>query len=533
MPVRSGVPTTLAMLLLLIIALPFLDTAVLNSASGQDDSIAIFDGKSLDGWEGNHELWRVENGVLVGETTTPLEKTTYLIWRQGTVDDFELTLSYRITDGNSGIQYRSQDLGKFRVTGYQADMGAGNNHSGILYDGFLYEQGGRGIVTKRGERISLNDNGVKKYGSPIGTGENLQSVIKSGDWNQYRIVARGNHLQHFINGTLMSKTADNEGGKQSLTGILAFQLHAGQPMKVEFKDIHLKRLRLTDGRKKLLLLAGRASHAQGAHEFRAGCLLFQKCLEKSIGEKLVTAVYTDGWPEDPTAFDNADAILLFSDGGKGHPVIQSNRLAQIDALAKRGIGVACLHYGVEVPKEKGGPEFLNWIGGFFETDWSVNPHWTLVKTELAHNHPICSGVKPFELNDEWYYHMRFREPNEEVVKILTAIPPDSTRERPDGPHSNNPTVRSQKGSREVLAWAYERPDGGRGFGCTGGHFHENWANKDFRTLILNALVWTSGLDVPKKGISSHVSDIDLTKDLDPPPPPRKKKRPPRRAVSSP
>ena len=533
MPVRSGVPTTLAMLLVLLIVLPLLDTAVLNSASGQDDSVAIFDGKSLEGWEGDHELWRVENGVLVGETTTPLEKTTYLIWRQGTVDDFELTLSYRITDGNSGIQYRSQDLGKFRVTGYQADMGAGNNHSGILYDGFLYEQGGRGIVTKRGERISLNDNGVKKYGSPIGTGESLQSVIKSGDWNQYRIVARGNHLQHFINGTLMSKTADNEGGKQSLTGLLAFQLHAGQPMKVEFKDIHLKRLRLTDGRKKLLLLAGRASHAQGAHEFRAGCLLFQKCLEKSIGEKLVTAVYTDGWPEDPTAFDNADAILLFSDGGKGHPVIQSNRLAQIDALAKRGIGVACLHYGVEVPKEKGGPEFLNWIGGFFEMDWSVNPHWTLVKTELALNHPICSGVKPFELNDEWYYHMRFREPNDEVIKILTAIPPDSTRERPDGPHSNNPTVRSQKGSREVLAWAYERSDGGRGFGCTGGHFHKNWINNDFRTLILNALVWTSGLDVPKKGISSHVSDIDLTKDLDPPPPPRKKKRPPQRPVSSP
>ena len=416
MTFRSGSQNIPAVLLLLIIALPFLDTAILNSASGQDDSIAIFDGKSLEGWEGDHELWRVDNGVLVGETTTPLEKTTYLIWRQGTVDDFELTLSYRITAGNSGIQYRSQDLGEFRVIGYQADMEAGKNHSGILY-----EQGGRGIVTKRGERTTLDDDGVKKHGSPIGTSENLQSVIKSGDWNQYHIVARGNHLQHFINGTLMSETTDNEGGKQSMSGILAFQLHAGQPMKVEFKDIHLKRLRLTEGRKKLLLLAGRASHAQGAHEFRAGCLLFQKCLEKSIGEKLITAVYTNGWPEDPTAFDNADGILLFSDGGKGHPVIQSNRLAQITP-SRNVVGVACLHYGVEVPKEKGGPEFLNWIGGFFETDWSVNPHWTLVKTELASNHPICSGVRPFEINDEWYYHMRFREPNNEVIKILTAIP---------------------------------------------------------------------------------------------------------------
>ncbi|MDO7689321.1 MAG: DUF1080 domain-containing protein, partial [Pirellulales bacterium] len=365
MPFHSNAPKKIAMLLLLTIALPLLDSTVLGSASGEDGSRAIFDGKSLDGWEGNQKLWRVENGVLIGETTTPLEKTTYLIWRQGTVDDFELTLSYRITGGNSGIQYRSQDLGEFRVTGYQADMESGKNHSGILY-----EQGGRGIVTKRGERVTLDTAGVKKQDGPIGTSEDLQSVIKSGGWNQYRIVARGNHLQHFINGTLMSETTDNDKGKQSFSGILAFQLHAGQPMKVEFKDIRLKRLRLTDSRKKLLLLAGRASHAQGAHEFRAGCLLFQKCLRKSIGEELITAVHTNGWPEDPTAFDNADAILLFSDGGKGHPVIQSNRLAKIDALAKRGVGVACLHYGVEVPKEKGGPEFLNWIGGFFETDWS-------------------------------------------------------------------------------------------------------------------------------------------------------------------
>ena len=161
-------------------------------------------------------------------------------------------------------------------------------------------------------------------------------------------------------------------------------------MKVEFKNILLKRLRLSDNRKKLLLLAGRASHKQGAHEFRAGCLLFQKCLQESVGHSLITAVYTDGWPTDPTAFDNADGILLFSDGGNGHPVVQSNRLAKIDALAKRGVGIACLHYGVEVPKEKGGAEFLNWIGGFFETNWSVNPHWTLAATELAKNHPICN-----------------------------------------------------------------------------------------------------------------------------------------------
>ena len=186
----------------------------------------------------------------------------------------------------------------------------------------------------------------------------------------------------------------------------------------------------------------------------------------------------------------------------------------VDALAKRGIGIACLHYAVEVPKEKGGPEFLNWMGGYFEPHWSVNPHWMLAKTELAKDHPITRGVNPFETNDEWYYHMRFKEPQSKVVSILSAVPPDDTRERPDGPHSNNPTVRAGKGSREVLAWAYERPEGGRGFGCTGAHFHRNWANDDFRRLMLNALVWTTGLDVPAEGIASGVTADDLAANLD-------------------
>jgi type 1 glutamine amidotransferase len=260
-------------------------------------------------------------------------------------------------------------------------------------------------------------------------------------------------------------------------------------------------------------VAGNASHGPGEHEFRAGVKLLEKCLDAS-GGKVVTAAYDHGWPADPTAFDNADGIFFFADGGGGHPVLQSNRLAMVDALAKRGVGIACLHYAVEVPKEKGGPEFLNWMGGYFEPHWSVNPHWMLAKTELAKDHPITRGVKPFETQDEWYYHMRFKEPQSKVVSILSAVPPDDTRERPDGPHSNNPTVRAGKGSREVLAWAYERPEGGRGFGCTGAHFHRNWANDDFRRLMLNALVWTTGLDVPAEGIKSGVTPDDMAANLD-------------------
>jgi hypothetical protein len=111
--------------------------------------------------------------------------------------------------------------------------------------------------------------------------------------------------------------------------------------------------------------------------------------------------------------------------------------------------------------------------------------------------------------------MRFREPADGLTLLLTAVPPDDTRERPDGPHSNNPTVRAGKGSREALAWAYERPDGGRGFGCTGAHFHRNWGDDNFRRLMLNALAWTAGLDVPADGVASTLTADELVANLDP------------------
>jgi hypothetical protein len=488
--------------------------ALLATAGRADEAgfVPIFDGTSLEGWEGKPEFWRVEDGAIVGETTAgnPTKGNTFLIWRAGEVDDFELKFEYRISDkGNSGVQYRSKDLGDFVVAGYQADCEGGPRYSGIGY-----EERGRGILCPRGERVGIAADGTKTNGEPIAESPKLQEAIKPGEWNAYRIVAQGPRLQHFINGQLMSELTDEQEGRRAEQGVLALQLHAGPPMKVEFKDIRLKRTKLADGRKKLVLVAGRPSHGPGAHEFRAGCLLLEKCLAAACPQ-LVTEVYAGGWPTDPTAFDNADAVFFFADGGGGHPVLQSNRLAQIDALAKRGIGIACLHYAVEVPKEKGGPQFLDWMGGYFEPHWSVNPHWTLAQTELAAGHPITRGVNPFETKDEWYYHMRFKEPADGLTMILTAVPPDSTRERPDGPHSNNPTVRANKGGREVLAWAYERPEGGRGFGCTGAHFHANWGNDDFRKLMLNALAWTAGLDVPSEGLVSVVSEDDLQANLDP------------------
>ncbi|MDX1962482.1 MAG: family 16 glycoside hydrolase [Pirellulales bacterium] len=476
----------------------------------------IFDGKSLEGWDGNPKFWRVEEGAIVGQTTAenPTEGNTFLIWKQGELDDFELTLDYKIIGGNSGIQYRSTDHGNWVVGGYQADFESGDTYSGINY-----EERGRGILCERGQRVTIKADGSKVPGEKIGDSAEIQKKINKEDWNSYKIVASGNKLSHFINGQLTSEVIDEQADKRKLSGILALQLHAGPPMTVMFRDIHLKRTKLAavdpiGPRKKLVLVAGSPSHGPGDHEFNAGSQLLKKCLAQQTPQ-LVTALYKGGWPQDPTAYDNADGIMLYMDGGGGHPVIQRNRLAEIDNLMKQGVGLACAHYAVEVPKEKGGPDFLNWIGGYFEMHWSVNPHWDAQMQSLP-QHPITNGVQAFKLNDEWYYHMRFREKMEGVTPILTAVAPESTVGN-DGPHSGNPTVRAAVKNKEPqhLAWAYERPDGGRGFGYTGGHFHRNWRDDNNRKLYLNALLWICKLDVPAEGVQSSVSEVDMKENLDP------------------
>jgi type 1 glutamine amidotransferase len=317
----------------------------------------------------------------------------------------------------------------------------------------------------------------------------------------------------------MTELIDNQTRDRAMKGVLALQIHVGPPMFVQFKNIRIKRQKLTAGMKKVVLIAGKVSHGIGEHEFNAGCTLLQKCLDQVPG--VITAKYTQGWPTDRTAFDNADTLVFFMDGGSAHPLIQGNRLIGVHKLMQQGMGLACLHYAVEVPQNRGGPEFLDWIGGYFEAGWSVNPHWTANFTKFP-VHPITRGVQPFSIEDEWYYHMRFRNNMESVTPILTDIPPASTLERPDGPHSGNPAVRAEKGKPQHVAWAVERTGGGRGFGFTGGHFHKNWANDNFRKVVLNAVVWTAKGEIPAAGIQSSLSPADLETNLDPKPPRKKK-----------
>ena len=266
--------------------------------------------------------------------------------------------------------------------------------------------------------------------------------------------------------------------------------------------------------KKIILVAGPPSHGPGEHEHRAGCLLLKTCLDKVPG--ITSIVYSNGWPDDPRGFDGASSIVLYMDGGGGHPALQGDRLQLLDALMKQGVGLACIHYATEPTIQKGQKEFLDWIGGAFEVNWSVNPHWEADFKELP-PHPITRGVKPFKINDEWYFHLRFRDEMKDVTPILSAIPPASTMSRRDGPHEGNAAVREavQRGEPQHVAWACERAGGGRGFGFTGAHFHKNWGDNNFRKLVLNAILWTAKEQVPAEGVSSEVTQAALKENLDP------------------
>jgi hypothetical protein len=257
-------------------------------------------------------------------------------------------------------------------------------------------------------------------------------------------------------------------------------------------------------RKKIVFIAGPQSHGYAEHEHYAGCLLLAKCLKEGL-PNVETVVCKNGWPRDSKVLDDADAIVVYANGEDGHPMLP--HLDQMAELMKRGVGLACIHYAVAMPNGKAGDLLKNWIGGTDEQFWSVNPHWTAEFKQLP-EHPIARGVKPFAMEDEWNYNMRFVDNMEGVTPILTAVPPDSTRQRPDGIHSGNAMVRSQKGRAEHVAWARVRPDGGRGFGITGGHWHWNWANDNFRTLVLNGIAWVAKLEVPPGGVPSKTPTLE-------------------------
>jgi type 1 glutamine amidotransferase len=267
--------------------------------------------------------------------------------------------------------------------------------------------------------------------------------------------------------------------------------------------------------KQILLIADRPSHGPLQHEHNASAHLFAQWLNATVPGVDATAVF-DGWPEDTSLIDKADAIFMSCTGGNRHFAFQEDRAAALQRAADRGAGLMFHHYCVEPGAEAGRKEMLDWIGGYFETYHSVNPIWEADFAKIP-VHPITRGVKPFKSRDEWYYNMRFVEGMKGVTPILSAVPGPDTLERPDGPHSGNPDVRAKAGQPHTVMWAYERPNGGRGVGFTGGHYHMNLQDPNYRTLILNALLWIAKVEIPEGGVQVSPTEEDLKERVDPKP----------------
>jgi len=462
---------------------------------------SLFDGKTLDGWDGDPKIWRVEDGCITGQTTkeNPAPYNTFLIWRGGKPGDFQLKIEFRMPNpgfANSGVQIRSwEGPKKWQVSGYQPDMDSDDHYTGTCYG-----ENFRGGLAGRGEKVTIAEDGKRTIHRFADAAE-LARFIKNRDWNEYDITARGNQIIEKVNGHLMCELVDKDKVARK-DGVIALQIHAGPPMKVQFRNVRFKELNRDDAmnsgtRKKIVFIAGGPSHGYAQHEHRAGCLLLAKCIEENVPEA-ETIVY-QGWPKDPRVLDDAATVVIFSDGGEGHPLMK--HLDEFDKLASKGVGLACIHYAVEIPKGKAGDLLKNWIGGYFETYWSVNPDWVAHYKEFP-DHPVSRGVRPFSVNDEWYFHMRFQDDMQGVTPILTAIPPESVHRPGNDSHGANPHVFARKGMPEHMAWVYQRPDGGRGFGITGAHYHWNWGCDSFRTVVLNGIVWTAGLEVPAAGVPS-------------------------------
>lgn len=226
------------------------------SASGQtgkdkDGFTALFDGNSLVGWEGDPAYWRMEKGVLVGETnanTPPLEQNTFLIWEKERPGDFELITEFRISGaGNSGINYRSERVEgpPFALKGYQADIDGGNQ-----YTGQNYEERGRTTLAYRGQKVTIpfspeaqsagNAWSAMQVVASLGEAADLKKVIREEDWNECRLVVKGNRLLHYVNGVLMSDVTDDDTQNRKMEGLLGFQIHVGPPMKVEFRNARIR-----------------------------------------------------------------------------------------------------------------------------------------------------------------------------------------------------------------------------------------------------------------------------------------------------
>ncbi|HRE82519.1 MAG TPA: ankyrin repeat domain-containing protein [Opitutaceae bacterium] len=262
----------------------------------------------------------------------------------------------------------------------------------------------------------------------------------------------------------------------------------------------------------IYFIAGEKSHAPGAHEFPAGAQLLADALNAS-GLPL-RATVSLGWPQNSQEVEAAQVLVLYSDGLEKH--VARDHVEILRHRFLQGKGLAVLHFALEADEEDGELQALMMeaIGGRFAVGWSVNPIWKLTAEPVA-SHPAAVGVEPIACEDEWYYHLKFREPRNGLKPLLQVIPSLRTLGA-DGPRSGNAAVRAalERGELQVVAWTKESDTGARGFGFTGGHFHRNWYDDSMRKLVLNALVWTAGIVLPLQGVVSAAPTAPIYATID-------------------
>jgi len=206
-----------------------------NAAEVEPGFVSMFNGEDLSQWDGKPGWWYVEDGTITSQTTPekPCKKCNYLIWKGGEPGDFELRLKYRIVGGNSGIQFRSKRIPDWDTRGYQADIDAAGQWAGALFEH------ARGGIAMRGQNVVVAEDGKKQI-EPMGDSAEMMKKIKKDDWNDYRVIARGNEITLEINGTVMSRAVDNQTGQAAAKGVIGLQVHPGPPMKIQFKDLRIK-----------------------------------------------------------------------------------------------------------------------------------------------------------------------------------------------------------------------------------------------------------------------------------------------------
>ncbi len=252
---------------------------------------------------------------------------------------------------------------------------------------------------------------------------------------------------------------------------------------------------------KIVLIAGKPSHNRGEHEMFAGCVVLSKLLQQTPG--VFPVIVRDEWPKNEKIFENARSIVFFVDQIYDHAKFPPGRMEVLKKAMDAGSGMVAFHYGLHYPKEEG-EQAMQWLGGYY--DWSISNkgHWTANVT--PGEHPIWRGVQAAKWEDGWHFNFRFVDGMKGITPLLVSAAPDKIRTTAD--------AKQHLGREEVLAWAYERPSGGRGFAFSGLHLHSEWADANHRKFLTNGILWSAKVDVPQEGAKVELDPVELKNWLD-------------------